>query len=87
MLLGNYKLIRFYEQPEELRLFDIAKDPGETRNLASGAAEKTSELERLMDSYLASVGADVPKVNSRFDPTKPASPRGFGGHRGRGGRR
>lgn len=42
---GNYKLIDFYRQ-NRVELYDVQKDPGETKNLA---AEKPELVKKLMD--------------------------------------
>jgi tetratricopeptide (TPR) repeat protein len=47
--LGRWKYIRA-PRPE---LFDLASDPGETRNLAAGEPARVAELEALLESRLA----------------------------------
>ena len=86
MLLGDYKLIRFYEEPEKLRLFDISSDMAERNNLAAASPDKAAELERRMDVYLASVDAALPEINASFDPSQPVSRAERGGRQRRGNR-
>ncbi len=86
MLVGDYKLIRFYEQPENPRLFDISRDPWERSDLAATMPAKTADLESRLDAYLASVDAGIPEANPTFDPTKPSSQPARGGRQRRSGR-
>ena len=62
----RYKLIHFYEQPEEWELYDLAADPDETVNLASRAdqAGRVRELRARLEQLRRAVG-DV-------DPPGPA---------------
>ena len=86
MLLGDYKLIRFYEEPEKPRLFDISSDMAELNNLAAAMPDKAAELERRLDAYLESVGASLPEMNANFDPNQPVSRAERGGRQRRGNR-
>ncbi|MHC4993591.1 MAG: sulfatase-like hydrolase/transferase [Planctomycetota bacterium] len=72
ILLGDYKLIRFYEQPEAPRLFNLAKDMGERNNLASSMPGKAAELDRRLAAYLDSIDAQMPVANPDYDPSKPS---------------
>ena len=77
--LRNYKLIRVYETGA-LRLYDIAKDPGERVDLATKMPDKAKELNQRLTEYLTAVNAQMPKPNPAYDPSKPTQER-------RGGRR
>jgi arylsulfatase A-like enzyme len=44
---ARYKLMRFFEDPEEYELYDLAKDPDETKNLANDPAQSVT-LTRLL---------------------------------------
>jgi arylsulfatase A-like enzyme len=55
---GDYKLIKFWK-PEQLLLFNIKNDIGETRDLASAMPDKTRELHEELMAYLRSVDAEV----------------------------
>jgi arylsulfatase A-like enzyme len=79
ILLGDFKLIRAYET-DALRLFNIAKDPGERHDLAQEMPDKAKELNQRLTDYLAAVNAQMPKPNPNYDPTKPTEVR-------RGGKR
>ena len=86
ILMGNYKLICFYESGER-RLFDLSTDPGERHNLSAEMAEKAEELDQRLTEYLESVNAQTPVMNASFDPSRPVSEvrrRGGRGRRGQG---
>ena len=93
LLLGNYKLIRFYETGERM-LFDLSKDIAEREDLAKQMPQKVDELDRRLADYLKAVDAQLPTPNPNYDPTKPPSQeqRGKGkkgdrGGKGKGGNR
>ncbi|MEI6035088.1 MAG: sulfatase-like hydrolase/transferase [Verrucomicrobiae bacterium] len=76
ILAGDFKLIRIYETGA-LRLFNIAQDPGERRDLAAEFPDKVKDLDRQLSGYLASVSAQMPAPNPNYDPAKPTdAPRG-----------
>ncbi len=56
---GNLKLVYDYET-ERSMLFDLAADPGETTDLSGSEPEKTRELEQLLKTRLADMGAQLP---------------------------
>ena len=70
ILLGDFKLIRVYETGA-LRLFNIAQDPGERRDLAQEMPEKVKELNQRLTDYLSAMNAQMPKLNPNYDPAKP----------------
>jgi len=56
--LGEYKLIKNYYNNDELLLFNIEKDPGETNNLAQQMPDKLKELHNKLNDYLKKVKAE-----------------------------
>ena len=70
ILMGDFKLIRVYETGA-LKLFNIAKDPGERHDLAPEMPDKVNELNQRLTAYLAAVNAQMPKPNPNYDATKP----------------
>lgn len=74
ILLGDFKLIRVYENGS-LRLFDLANDPGESRDLAGDMPEKAQRLDRQLSDYRAAVGAQMPTPNPSYDPGKASTTR------------
>ncbi|MGA7615256.1 MAG: sulfatase [Thermoanaerobaculia bacterium] len=72
---GRWKLIHFFEQPEEWELYDLKNDPDETKNLASDpkyASVRTSLIARM---------AELRKELGDSDPPGPP-PRAQGCHEG-----
>jgi arylsulfatase A len=57
--VGNWKLIRFYESERD-ELYDLAKDPGETRDIADSNPQKKREVAKRLDGWLKEVGAQMP---------------------------
>jgi arylsulfatase A-like enzyme len=76
--VGDLKLIHIYETGA-LMLFDIAKDPGERRDLAAQMPEKAKELNQRLTAYLTAMSAQLPKPNPNYDPSKPTETKRFGG--------
>lgn len=81
IMLGNYKLIKFYET-NKLHLFDLSKDMGEKNDLADSKPEIVAKLHDRLNEYLASVDAQMPQPNPSYDPSRPV-----GGRRERNNRR
>jgi arylsulfatase A-like enzyme len=61
---GDWKLIRWFwrKQPE---LFNLATDPGETRNLAQENPEILAELQQVIDGFHADTKALMPHPNPK----------------------
>jgi len=57
--IGDWKLIRFYESERD-EVYDLAKDPGETHELASSNPRKKQELSMRLENWLKEVGAQMP---------------------------
>ena len=53
---GDYKLMR-HLNTGETKLFNVAKDMGETRELSKSMPEKKAAMVRKLDAYLQKVGA------------------------------
>jgi arylsulfatase A-like enzyme len=69
ILLGDYKLIRFYIDGS-LHLFNLKTDIAEQHNLAKEMPAKASELDAQLTGYLKAVGAQLPTRNPDFDPNQ-----------------
>ncbi|MCP4642730.1 MAG: sulfatase [bacterium] len=67
--LGDYKLVKFYETGE-LRLFDLAQDIGEHKDLAQKMPDKVTDLHLRLQEHLEEVNAQFPTPNADFDPNK-----------------
>lgn len=57
---GNYKLIYFYET-RQAELYDLRRDPGETRNLSAAMPLKTRQMTADLLNELQNVNARLPK--------------------------
>ena len=83
ILLGNFKLIHFYED-DRLALYDLAKDIGEQHDLSKQMPAETKQLSNRLQTHLAAVDAQFPTVNPSYDPNAP--PRQAKGGKGGKGR-
>jgi arylsulfatase A-like enzyme len=83
LFLGDYKLIKFYED-NRLALFDISKDISEQNDLAKRMPEKATELDALLVRYLTEVDAQMAVPNPQYDPQRSPAARKGGGGRGAG---
>jgi arylsulfatase A-like enzyme len=66
ILAGATKLIRRFDGPVEL--YDVADDPGETRDLSPERPEEVARLAARLDEWLAQEGAHLPAANPAYDP-------------------
>jgi arylsulfatase A len=62
---GNNKLIEWYEDGK-LELFDLADDPGETKNIAPENAATVEELKAALDAWRKNIGAKMPLPNPAY---------------------
>jgi len=67
---GDYKLIHFWQDGSN-ELYNLAKDPGERKNLAGSKPELAADLFKRLAAYLKSIGAKLPTTNPDYDPQKP----------------
>lgn len=56
---GNYKLIDFYQQ-NRVELYDLSKDPGETKNLASELPDVTKKLLQKVRDWRKTMNVNMP---------------------------
>lgn len=68
VISGSRKVMHFYERPDLPVMFDLAKDPGETANIAGSSADEHKKLFDGMMAYLKRVDAKLPKANPESDP-------------------
>jgi arylsulfatase A-like enzyme len=64
---GNMKLMEWYEDGR-VELYDLKRDIGERHNLAAERPEEAARLRNELVQWRESVGAEMPKPNSDFDP-------------------
>lgn len=72
ILLGDLKLLHFYEDNRDL-LFDLSKDIGERNDLAAKRPMDAKRLRDRLEGYLADVHAQLPTPNPNYQPNQPAS--------------
>ncbi|MFP6621652.1 MAG: sulfatase/phosphatase domain-containing protein, partial [Pirellulaceae bacterium] len=70
IMLGNLKLLKFYED-NRLALYDLSKDIGEQDDLSQRLPQQADQLHQRLNRYLAAVGAQLPVVNPGYDPSRP----------------
>jgi arylsulfatase A-like enzyme len=80
--VGKYKLIKLYES-NELHLYDIEKDIGESHDLAKADPGLTASLYAQLQSTLNEIGADLPTVNPSYNATAKRTSGRSGGFVGR----
>jgi len=59
---GDFKLIEFFEDGR-VELYDLAADPGETRNVAAEQPRLAAELRQLLADWRRRVEAKIPRRN------------------------
>jgi arylsulfatase A-like enzyme len=77
--VGEEKLIEWFEPSLGARgasgpayeLFDLAADPGETRDLATARPQRCAELLQQLREWRRAVQAQEMRVNPGYDPTAP----------------
>jgi arylsulfatase A len=72
---GDWKLIEYFEttltgKGAPLELFNLRDDPAETKNLAAKEPKRTAELLKRLAEWRASVGAQMPVLNDKYDPAR-----------------
>jgi arylsulfatase A-like enzyme len=63
---GDWKLIEHYEDGR-VELFDLARDPGETRDLARAEPERAADLKVRLAAWRKEVGAQENAPNPKFE--------------------
>lgn len=84
---GDWKLMEFFEDGR-LELYNLAEDPGESKNLATANPDKTTALHAKMKSWREEIGAPLPEKNegSADGPAKKKGGKGKGKGKGKGAR-
>ena len=81
---GDWKLMEFYEDGR-LELYDLAKDIGESRNLAAELPEKAKELHDKLVSWRSEISAPMPTPNTNQGAGAPGKgKKGSGQGKGKG---
>ena len=72
---GDYKLIEWYEatfwnEENQISLFNVREDVGETKDLANEMPELSARLREKLHQWRSSVGAQQMTKNPNYDPQK-----------------
>jgi arylsulfatase A-like enzyme len=85
LIVGETKLMHWYEWPDVRFVYDLRRDPGEKNNIAATNPTRTAQLQQQLIDGLKSAGAYFPKPNpnadlkaKRYDPANLAD-QGEGG--------
>ncbi len=62
---GDWKLIEFYEW-DEVELYNLADDPGETHDLSAAMPERTAALRAALRQWQSSMNAKMPRPNPDY---------------------
>jgi hypothetical protein len=66
---GKLKLIHYWEDGRN-ELYDLALDPGEKNDIVDVEKDAAVTLWNELDSFLKSRGAQIPELDSLYDPEK-----------------
>ena len=64
---GDWKLLEFFEDGH-VEVYDLARDRGESSDLAAEKPEKAAELKKLLHAWRSKVDAPMPKPNPNYKP-------------------
>jgi arylsulfatase A-like enzyme len=85
IIVGERKLLHFYEWPDDYFAYDLKADLGEKTNIATANLGQSQATYRTMMERLKAVGGYFPKANpkadpkiKKFDPHNPADQGSFG---------
>jgi arylsulfatase A len=68
IVIGDTKLLHFYEWPDDNFSYDLKTDLGETNNIAKANPDRTAHMYQQMMDRLKAVGGYFPKSNPNADP-------------------
>ena len=68
IVMGDMKLLHFYEWPNDSFLYNLTSDLGERSNLAKAKPEVAARMQQDMMTRLKAVGGYFPKPNPNADP-------------------
>ncbi|HRE80106.1 MAG TPA: sulfatase [Opitutaceae bacterium] len=67
---GNWKLVEYYDAPDQPELYELTTDIGEKNNVASKFPERVRELRGDLDHWRRAIDAQTTEPNPDFDPVK-----------------
>ena len=69
ILDGDWKLIEWFDS-NTIELFNLATDPGETKNVVAEKIELAERLQEILHAWQSDVGAVKTTVNPDYDSSK-----------------
>lgn len=66
---GDFKLLRWFGNPNTYELYNLQEDLAEERDLATELPDKVKELDALIDGFLEDTSATYPRPNPAFKAT------------------
>jgi arylsulfatase A-like enzyme len=73
--VGDWKLVRNYDPSKKDELFNLAADPGETKDLAASDPKRATTMRQQIDGWLASIDAVKPQLGRGGNADKKAARR------------
>ncbi|MCF6314368.1 MAG: sulfatase [Verrucomicrobiales bacterium] len=70
VIAGHWKLLKYYEE-DRLELYDLNKDPSESKNVASEHPQKAKVLLQKLQRWIKEQGANMPNQNPYFRKRNP----------------
>lgn len=71
---GDWKLLRWFGNPDTHELYNLASDISESKDLAAAMPGKVKELSGLIDGFLKDTGALYPRPNPAYKPVTAKAP-------------
>jgi arylsulfatase A len=68
LIVGETKLMYWYEWPDQRFVYDLGRDLGEKQNIAAANPDRTALMQRQLMDGLKAAGAYFPKPNPNADP-------------------
>jgi len=66
---GDWKLLRWFGNPNTYELYNLKEDLAESNNLAESMPDQVKQLDGLIDGFLKDTGATYPRPNPAYQPT------------------
>jgi arylsulfatase A len=70
---GDWKLILFFED-DHAELYNLARDIGETTDLATREPQRTAALRQRLQTWLRETNAELPRPNPNYNATREREP-------------
>ncbi len=71
---GDFKLLRWFGNPNTHELYNLKEDIGEANDLTAKMPDKVKELDALIDGFLQDTGATYPRPNPAYKPVAAKTP-------------